>query len=354
MHFRNRRKNKTSFNFKIGGSKIELVDQNQYLGIIFDEYLTLEKCGKALSEFGGRALGFVISKFKQFKNVGYNTFTKLYDTGVNSIISYGASIWGYGNEKLGQAVQNRAMRYFLGVHKTAPLHSIQADMGWLSVKYQYYLCMIRLWNRLIKMPDGRITKKVAVHSLINVTDSNWFGKLCHILDQMNKTNYIIEEREIDLKDIKFHLSDIMHIEWSNTVGYKPKLRNYTKFKQDIHTEKYVISNISRSQRSFLAQVRMGILPLNVETGRYLRKPLNERLCLLCKEREIEDEYHFLCSCQRYKTERNQICSGIPNFKNLTPDDQFVSLMRLNPKVLAKFIESIWNKRKFLLEDDINC
>ena len=78
-------------------------------------------------------------------------------------------------------------------------------MGWLCVKYQYDLCMIRLWNRLIKMSR-------------------------HILDQMNETNYIIEEREIDLKDIKFHLSDIMHIEWSNTVGHKPKLRNYAKFK----------------------------------------------------------------------------------------------------------------------------
>ena len=114
--------------------------------------------------------------------------------------------------------------------------------------------------------------------------------------------------------------------------------------------KYVISDISRSQRSFLAHVRMGILPLNVETGRYLRKPLNKRLCLLCTEREIEDQYHFLCSCPCYKTERDQICSCIPNFKNLTPDDQFVTPMRLNPKVLAKFIESIWNKRQY----DINC
>ena len=353
VHFRNKRKNKTSFNFKINGSKIEIVDHYQYLGIIFDEYLTFEKCAKALSDSGGRALGSVISKFKQFKNVGYNTFTKLYDTGVNSIISYGASIWGYDKEKFGQAVQNRAMRYFLGVHKTAPIHAIQADMGWLSVKYQYYLCMIRLWNRLIKMSDQRITKKVAVHSLININDSNWFGKLCNILDQVKKTNYIIEGREIDLEDIKFCFSDIMHIEWSNTIGYKPKLRNYTKFKQDIHTEEYVVSNISRSQRSYLAQIRMGILPLNVETGRYLRKPLNERLCLMCTEREIEDECHFLCLCPSYKTERDKISNYIPNFENLTPDDQFILLMRLDSKLLAKYIESIWNKRKLLLNNEIN-
>ena len=113
--------------------------------------------------------------------------------------------------------------------------------------------MIRLWNPLIKMSDGRITKKVAVHSLISINYSNWFGKLSNILDQVNKTNDIIEGREIDLEDIKLYFSDIMHIEWSNTVGYK----------QDTHTENCVRSNINRSQRSYLAQIRMGILPLNV-------------------------------------------------------------------------------------------
>ena len=82
----------------------------------------------------------------------------------------------------------------------------------------------------------------------------------------------------------------MHIEWSNTAGYKPKLHNYKKFKQVTRTEKYGIR--SGSLRSFLVQLRMGILPLNVETGSYFRKPLNERLCLLCTEGEIEDEYHF--------------------------------------------------------------
>ena len=116
---------------------------------------------------------------------------------------------------------------------------------------------------------------------------------------------------------------------------------------------YCISNISRSQRSYLAQIRMGILPLNVETGRYLRKPLNERLCLLCTEREIEDEYHFLCSCPSYKTESDKICNYIPNFKNLSPDDQFVLLMRFDSKLLAKYVESIWNKRKLLLNDETN-
>ena len=88
----------------------------------------------------------------------------------------------------------------------------------------------------------------------------------NILESVNKFHYIIEGKELDLMDIKFELCDLMHAEWSNTVGYNPKLRNCVKFKQNINLEDYIISNISRSQRSLLAQLCMGILLLNIETG----------------------------------------------------------------------------------------
>ena len=167
----------------------------------------------------------------------------------------------------------------------------------------------------------------------------------NILEKVNKSHYIIEGKEIDLTDIKHEFSDVMHEEWSNTVGYKPKLRNYVKFKQSIYVEDYVISNISRSQRSLLAQFRMGILPLNIETGRYFRKVLNERLCLVCDQSAIEDEHHFLLYCPLYNIERANLCKLIPNFSQLIPDEQLCLLMNLKSKYIAKFIENIWNKRK---------
>ena len=67
--------------------------------------------------------------------------------------------------------------------------------------------------------------------------------------------------------------------------------NYTKFKQDINVEDYLVK-WTRSQRSLLAQLRIGILPLQIEVGRYYRKQLNERLCLIYSDNVIEDECHF--------------------------------------------------------------
>ena len=72
--------------------------------LFLHEHLDFDKCAKTLSDAARRALGSIITQFKQFKNIGYKTFTKLHNSGVSSILDYGASVWGYGNHKYGQQV----------------------------------------------------------------------------------------------------------------------------------------------------------------------------------------------------------------------------------------------------------
>ena len=218
-------------------------------------------------------------------------------------------------------------------------------MGWVNVKYHFYLCAVRFWNRLLQMNNERLTKKVAEYQLININDCNWVGNFYNILDKIGKTDKLIESKELNLTDTENDFLDLMHEEWSNNVGFKPKLRNYIKYKQNINAESYVTCNITRSQRSLLTQLTMGILPLHIETGRYFRKPLAERLCLLCDQNLVEDEYHFLCQCPLYQVERRTLCNYIPNFESLVPNEQFIKLMTCETKFLAKYVENCWSKRK---------
>ena len=74
---------------------------------------------------------------------------------------------------------------------------------------------------------------------------------------------------------------------------KPKLRSYCKFKCSKGTEDYVIQCKNRYERSLIAQIRSGILPLNIELGRFGNIFLENRLCLLCNNDCIEDEFHFV-------------------------------------------------------------
>ena len=55
----------------------------------------------------------------------------------------------------------------------------------------------------------------------------------------------------------------------------------------------------------MAQLRCGILPLRIETGRYTRESPAERLCKLCDDAAIEDDEHFVLNCSFYHYIRNQ-------------------------------------------------
>ncbi len=87
--------------------------------------------------------------------------------------------------------------------------------------------------------------------------------------------------------------------WKQEVHDKPILRTYVTFKSNFGVELYVVSYMSRSERCLLAQSRVGILPLRIETGRYCNLKLEERICELCNQ-ETEDEAHFVCSCQTFE------------------------------------------------------
>ena len=136
MHFRRKRARKTTYNFHMYGKTVDLVAKYKYLGVIFDEYLEYKENADVLASSGGRALGAVINKFKTVKNIGFQTFTCLYESGVLPILQYCSGVWGGKDFEELDRVQNRAIRYFLGIHSKAPIPGLRGDMRLRSRKYR--------------------------------------------------------------------------------------------------------------------------------------------------------------------------------------------------------------------------
>ncbi len=59
------------------------------------------------------------------------------------------------------------------------------------------------------------------------------------------------------------LHEIYCDQWQEDVLDEPKLCTYVNFKVSYNVEDYVMSFMSHAQRSFLAQLRSGILPLHI-------------------------------------------------------------------------------------------
>jgi hypothetical protein len=98
----------------------------------------------------------------------------------------------------------------------------------------------------------------------------------------------------------------------------------------LESEGYLTKNIPKYQRKVLAMLRTGVLPLEIETGRYEKKLLQERFCKLCNTDLNEDEAHFLCNCPLYDDIREPLWSKaeevIEGFNNLTDKERLQHLL----------------------------
>ena len=112
IHFRPKSVLRVDFSFTCGAQNILIVDKYTYLGITLNEFVNFSVTAKAVSQSASRALGLLIAKYKCIGVMTYDVFTKLYDTLIWPVISYGASIWGAKSFSCINAVQNRAMFFF--------------------------------------------------------------------------------------------------------------------------------------------------------------------------------------------------------------------------------------------------
>ena len=130
--------------------------------------------------------------------------------------------------------------------------------------------------------------------------------------------------------------------WATQSSNKPKLRSNVHFKQHYFTENYVNFNLSHEQRSILAQVCCGTqsLPLKLETGRFVGTPKENRLCDICNNGQVEDEFHFIFHCEFCSNERNEFYDTIKqkylNFDNILDAPKLRCLLTFEPRSLSKF------------------
>ena len=74
VHFRNSRKPVTLFKFSYGDIDLKIVKSYNYLGVKFDENLHFRDCIKARSDAASRGFCRIVSKCKQYSEVGYNAY----------------------------------------------------------------------------------------------------------------------------------------------------------------------------------------------------------------------------------------------------------------------------------------
>lgn len=368
VHFRSQSMQVTDIKFRYGTNEMSIVTQYKYLGLLLTEFLDYNVMAKMVAQSASRALGLLIAKCKAFGGFHYTTFTKLYDTLVNSIIDYGSAIWGTKEVSCISAVQNRACRFFMGLGKYAPNLAVNGDMGWKAPVVKQWECVFRQWNRYALMENSRLNRKIMQWSFSCAKNrsKNWVSRVCtesgklgiHDFSHDNDVQYVF-----DMREVKQTLASSFFEHWGRRLftdtarSGSNKLRTYRKFKLSYGPEPYLFQNLPISHRSALAKFRSGTAPIRIETGRYENIPLDNRSCFHCLNMNIsviESEVHVLTECALYEDLRRDLYvkaqAVIPNFLASTSEEKlFILLQNENLiRLSAKTCCDILKRRRNIL------
>ena len=116
------------------------------------------------------------------------------------------------------------------------------------------------------MREDRLTKCIFNWDYLQRNGNNWSNDMKNLCEELELDIYE-SKQPVSILLVKSNINKLYQINWLNDVNMKPKLRTYKLFKEKAEIEPYIACNLPRYQRSLLAQLRFGILPLRIETGR---------------------------------------------------------------------------------------
>ena len=236
----------------------------------------------------------------------------------------------------------------MGIHRFAPIPGFIGDMGWLPLRYTRQIELLRYWNKLIKLDNDRLTKKIFKYDYNLKLPYSW----CHTVENLLTSysmNYVFENlNQCDLLVIKNKVTESFQIEWKTQLENKQKLRFYKLFKTLPDPELYITTNLNCMERSLLSQLRLGILPIAIETGRYKSVPKHRRICEFCNIDKVENEIHVLFECSVYEEERLNWLEQLDINNTNVPVNNLLTIMFKHPRQTGKYLVKIMEKRRKLL------
>ena len=205
------------------------------------------------------------------------------------------------------------------------------------------------------MNNDRLTRQAFEADQNHMSSTNWSGMVTQILSDIGKERNIENFEKIDSNFANEKFKELTNSKFQEKLEIKPKLWSYKLFKRHVETEKYVTANLSKYERSLIGKFRSGSLQLAIETGRFRNTEINNRLCILCNQNQVENEIHFLCFYPFYHDLRQKLYSDLKidpeSFENNY--DLIIEILHSERiYCLSSFIVSAWGKRSdFIYNSD---
>jgi hypothetical protein len=302
-------------------TEIEFVNMYTYLGVNFYSNLnTSSVCAHFLKKAkSGENHVFNVMWRCNMKTL--DSRMKLYYTLVKSLLTYCSSIWGIDHIDKLEVFQNNFLRRLLNLPKKSPNWYGRLETNSHSIEVDFVKNVLHFWKRLFCRPRNSLIYECYLQ-LRNQCDNpnmkfNWYRSFRSLLINWNCTdileiestaeesNYLCVKSRISalIDQIRTHSQqlDIIKMQSSSSIPMFQQIKTHCK------TEQYLNYIISWNDVCIVAQLRNNLSRLcqtNLRDLLFFFNQTHDNLCEKCYDFEIENCYHVMFHCKRYKVLRD--------------------------------------------------
>ena len=358
-------------NFVYNNRIIEETDEYKYVGTIFSN--KRDRFQKNVSAKIDSARKAIYAARKMAREaVGsqlpMELYLKIFDTQIRPILDFGCEVWSNG--KLSAEIEKVHTDYLkqtLGVKQQTPHLAIYGETGRYPLHIKQQEMLLKYWLRLLSLDKENPLYKVYIElvNLDKLGHKTWCMNIKSILENIDLFHLWDNQEQLTdkndhlgvMRDMKNRLCDRYSTYWENAVidtQKHAKLRTYRLFKVKHCKEPYISIYFNNVLKKCISKFRVSSHRLGIETGRYDKKPAEERICVHCPGQHIDNEIHFLTECVYHSQDRNLLydCAKlhVSGFSEMHDNlDIFKGIMTCHKKeviiALGKFLHSGFTKRE---------
>lgn len=299
--------------FSFNGEQIEIIKSFSYLGIIFTQGGSFSETQAHLADKAQKAI-FKLNKYLyNFPNVTVKHRLDLFDKLILPILNYSCEVWGFHKASNIERIHTQYCKRILNVKLCAQNDFVYGIMGRHDLMYNRSIRIIKYWLKIISCADKKYCKRV--YDVLKLDAESypnkvsWVTLLRNMLSIMGFHDVWLQQGvgnvNIFLIMFKQRLQDISMQNWSSRLEDSTRstfFRSIVSFQFQFYLKCDMLSHLRVAMNRLICSSHN----LCIETGRWHRPhsiPRENRKCTTCNK--IEDEYHFLVECTRYKDLRKK-------------------------------------------------
>ena len=300
--FGNRKADVRNLKFVCNGEILEIVHSFKYLGITMNYNGSFKIAIEELHKQASRAMYSLLSKCRTF-NLPVVVALDLFDKLVSPIMLYASEVWGFEKAERLEKLHLRFLKYILKVKTSTCSNMVYGELGRYPIFIQAKSRLIGYWARLIEDKENKLSR-IMYNCLFNMYNSGvykspWISQVKQILDNCG-LSYIWLSQECNTNWLKLAVEQSMKDQflqkWKSELSKMTSCDIYIECKQEFKLENYLMCE-NHNYRQAICNFRLNNTRIPKVTGRFKGLERSQRVCTLCNNNSVGDEFHVIFECK---------------------------------------------------------